>query len=260
MKITPVMICAAILITAQLSHGGTGLALTVESSVKTVRVGGNINLTFNLTGIDMTNILGKTEGVDLLDTGTDAFTYTCGFRTTTEGKFVFGPYSISLNGQTLTSKPLAVTVLPKWNGAEEGSVFRIDRDKIILGEAVELVMEIRSQRAPSRSSPTYARIKRASSNCDISSGPMSVSASVSNGKTNHLDSQTWVLTPKEPGVFKITGDLFESLPDGVKPPDFAVTVEPAAQPVRLRPTTGSLIASELGIKIQGVGHEDEKGD
>jgi hypothetical protein len=232
MKTILTAICATALLSASVSLAGTGVTFSVESRVKTVRVGDHISLTLKVEGSDITNIVARaTDGAEFLNPGTGAFQYNCDFTAKKEGKCVFGPYVVSFNGQTLSSRPLTVRVLPKWTG-EYGTFFRIDQTNITLGEEVELVQETWGQRREEYSA-THARMKRPNADFDNSYGPSQNSFSVSKGATNCYNRQTWLLKPKRAGVFKITKELFEELPDGVAPPDFAVTVE-EAQPTGAR--------------------------
>ena len=229
MKSISIAICIITMLRVSTASASTGVTFTVESRVKTVRVGDHISLTLKLQGSDLTNIINRAAaGAEFLNPGTGVFQYKCDFTAKKEGACVFGPYMVSFNGQTLTSQPLTVRILPKWNG-EYGTFFRIDRNKVILGEEVELVQETWSQKRMEYST-THARMKRLNIDYENAFGPSLNSFSVSQGVTNCYDRQTWLLKPKKSGVFKITKDLFDSLPDGVTPPDFAVTVEESAQP------------------------------
>ena len=231
MKTILTAICGTALLSASVSLASTGITFSVESRVKTVRVGDQISLTLKVEGSDITNIVGRaTDQAEFLNPGTGAFQYNCDFTAKKEGKCVFGPYVVSFNGQTLTSRPLTVRILPKWTG-EYGTFFRIAQTNIVLGEEVELVQETWGQRRVDYSA-THARMKRPHADFDSSYGLSQNSVFVSQGAINCFDRQTWLLKPKKAGVFKITKELFEALPDGVAPPDFAVTVEEA------QPTAG----------------------
>jgi len=228
MKKTLTMICGVSLLTVSLAFADTGLTFSVESSVKTVRVGDQIDLTLKISGSAITNLAVAPSGVEFWNPGTGAFDYNCHFTARKEGSYTFGPYTLAFNGQSLTSGTVAVQVLPKWNG-EYGTLFRVDRDKIILGEKVELAQETWSPRRMEYSA-AHASLKRLGGDFESSGGPSLSSFSMSKGVTNCYERQTWMLKPKKAGVFKINKELFESLPEGVTPPDLAVTVEPGGRP------------------------------
>ena len=139
MKTRFMLICSACLLTAH-TVLGSGLTLKVSSGIKTARIGKRIDLTLKMTGSVITNIVDAPPGAEVENRGERAFCYNVSFAPKTEGACTFGPYSLSLNGQSVTSEAVTIHVLPKWNG-ETGTFFRIDRDKIILGEDIELVAE-----------------------------------------------------------------------------------------------------------------------
>ena len=223
MKRRLTVVCALALLNLGAACGTTGLTLNVESGVKTVRVGDRVTVTLSITGAAVTNIVGATQGARLEDMGNGGFRYDCQFVAQEEGDCVFGPYTVSFNGQSLTSQPLTVHVLGKWSGTT-GALFRIDRNRIALGEEVELVQETWSQKRLEYSA-SHARVKRAPDAYEWHMGPSSMSVSTSQGSTNFSDRQTWLFKPKNRGVFRITKDVFEVLPEGVPPPDLTVTVE-----------------------------------
>lgn len=224
-KLKAIMVGMLLILPA--AFGDTGIVFNVDANYRTVRLGDQVQLTLKVTGDILTNIVSGTEGARLNSWDGEGFQSRYTFIPQKEGECRFGPYTLSINGQTLTSQPLIIQVLPKWNG-EYGVFFRIDRSRIVLGEKVELVQETWS---PKRigSSATHSLMKRAPKDYVYSIGGMSSSMSISGGETNSSDRQAWLIQPKRSGVFKITCDLFESLPEGATPPDFSVTVDESAQ-------------------------------
>lgn len=223
------IIVMSVVLAVSVSYGGTGLSLNADANLRSVRLGDQIQLTLKVTGDAITNIVSGTEGAKPRFSGAEDFRSSFTFIPEKEGECIFGPYALSFNGQTLTSQPLTIRVLPKWDGAY-GVFFRIDRNRIPLGEDVELIQETFS---PERLdlAATRSRIKKSANVYEFSLGgtSSSVTFSSSERKSKYTERQVWRIKPTNSGVFEITGDLFESLPEGVTPPNFSVIVDEGAQ-------------------------------
>ena len=236
MRSTLTVMSVAGLLILPLAFGDTGIVFTVDTDTKTVRLGESLRLTLKLTGDAASKIVSSTEGATLNFSDGDGFHSNYTFSPKQEGDCTFGPYTLDFNGHRYTSKPLVVRVLPKWNG-EFGSFFRVDRNKIELGEEIELVQEMWTQKGfgPQTS---RVRTRKATNDYECSSpssqSRCSFSIKVQDGHptTNSTYSvrQAWRIKPMKTGIFKITKDLFEAWPDDVTPPDFAVTVEQTSRP------------------------------
>lgn len=231
MKNKLILTCVNLLLTTSVVLGNTGLVFSVDTDIRTVRLGDQVTLTFQLTGDALTNIVSSTENAQLNSWDGEGLHSRYTFVPQKEGECRFGPYTISFNGETFSSKPLIVQVLPKWNG-EYGTFFRIDHNTLALGDRIEFVQEIWSPKRLEDVNPQI-KLKSANNDYEISIGRSATSFSLSFDKTgrqtNFYHRNTWFIQPKRSGVFKINADLFKSLPDGVKPPDFSVTVKELAQ-------------------------------
>ncbi len=223
------IIVMSVLLAVPFAYGDAGLSLNADANLRSVRLGDQVQLTLKVTGDAITNIVSGTEGARPRFSGAEDFRSSFTFIPEEEGDCIFGPYTLSFNGQTLTSQPLTIRVLPKWDG-EYGVFFRIDRTRISLGEEVELIQEIFSAERLDMST-TRSRIKRQATDYEFSVGTTSSSMSFSSSekKSNYTERQVWRIKPTRAGVFEITGDLFESLPEGATPPHFSVTVDESAQ-------------------------------
>jgi len=232
MKNKLILICVNLLLTASAVLGNTGLVFSVDTDIRTIRLDDQVTLTFQLTGDAITNIVSNTENAQLNSWDGEGLHSRYTFVPQKEGECRFGPYTISFNGETFSSKPLIVQVLPKWSG-KYGTFFRIDHNTLALGDRIEFVQETWSPKRMENANPQI-KMKSANNDYEISIGRSSTSFSLSIDKTgrqtNYYYRNTWFVQPKRSGVFKITADLFKSLPDGVKPPDLTVTVKERAQP------------------------------
>lgn len=57
-----------------------------------------------------------------------------------------------------------------------------------------------------------------------------MSGTSSGGESRLYSRSRWLITPKKPGEFRITKDLFTNFPENVDPPDIVVTVKETAPP------------------------------
>ncbi len=211
--------------------GDTGTVFNVDTDVRTVRLGDKVDVRLKVIGDAVDSVVGGTDGAKLHSRDGEGFHARYTFVPQQEGECSFGPYTLSFNGQTLTSQTVKIHVLPKWTG-EDGSYFRIDRPRIVLGESIELVQET-WRRKRRNDSTSRLRIMRATNDYDCSLGRSFHSMTISHVNvttTNCYDRQTWFLKPRKPGVFRITRQIFESWPEDIIPPDFSVTVDAIDQP------------------------------
>ena len=136
-------IITLLMLTIALLHADASesdLRLELESSIRTVRLGQSTKLKLKIIGSGVYEITEGTEGIEADNMKAGAFVYELEFKPQRNGSFKFGPYSLSVNGQKLTSNQIEINVLPQWDG-NYGTFFRVDRDSIVLGEDVELVVE-----------------------------------------------------------------------------------------------------------------------
>lgn len=209
--------------------GESDLKLELESSVRTLRLGQKTTLRLRIAGAGVRRLTEHSEGIDSSNSKVSSFVYEFGFEPQREGPFTFGPYLLSFNTQPLTSNPLSIFVLPRWDG-RYGTFFRIDSNSVTLGESIELVMETWSTQYEVR----RCLLKREEA-FTYTIGESTTSAVTSGKDTQVYSRLSWFITPKQPGEFKITRDLFESFPEGVTAPNLTVTVKEPAQP----PVSGS---------------------
>jgi len=205
------------------------LKLDLEAGIRTLRLGQETALKLRIAGTSISRLTEKSEGVVPENPGAGAFVYEFKVKPQREGKFTFGPYQLSFNGQNLTSNPVSIRVLPPWDGTY-GTFFRVDSNNIALGEAVELVMETWSEKYQ----PVRCSLKRDdeafASGATVGAALSTMSGTSSGGASRFYSRSQWLLTPKKPGEFRITKDLFMSFPENVNPPDIVVTVKETAPP------------------------------
>jgi hypothetical protein len=205
--------------------GDSALKLELESGVRTLRVGQRSSLRLTIAGTEIGRITAGTEGVDDANARVGSFVYSLTFVPPREGQFTFGPYQLSFNGRPLVSNAVSVFVLPPWDGTF-GTFFRTDSTSITLGEKIELSMETWS----TTGGYPQCQIRREEA---FTYTPGDSFSSVDKGGTDkavYYSRRLWWITPKQPGKFKITKDLFETFPEGIEAPDLTVTVKEPAQP------------------------------
>ena len=201
------------------------IRLSLESSDRAPRVGDQITLELKLLGSAVRDIAKGTEGVVPDIMAVPAFVYRFKVSPKHAGNVSYGPYSLAVSGQKLTSNLLSIDVLPQWGG-EYGTLFRVERTSVSLGEDVVLIAETWAKTSIEKTfelawnDNSFDRVT-SSSSCSSHSGP--------GGEVNY-EKQSWVLRPKQVGEFKITRDLFTEFPDAAKPPSISVMVNAAAQP------------------------------
>jgi hypothetical protein len=163
-------------------------------------------------------IVAQTEGVRRDGTGQAAFEYAFECVPDREGTLALGPFTLSMNGQELTSGVAFLEVLPPWDGTF-GTFFHVDRDSICAGESFELVVETWASRPAHQS----MRLTRSESFvCRM--GPSRACGETGGRARLHYSRRSWLITPKTPGPFRVWEALFAEFPEDVPPPDLVVTV------------------------------------
>jgi len=131
---------AVVLLLSSASAGASDLTLLLECNVRSLRIGERARLELKILGRDLAKITEGIEGLKQDTRGPPSFVHRFDFRPEKAGRFVFGPYSLSLNGQELTSNSLSIEVLPDEKKAH-GTYFRVNNEEIVLGDAFEFVIE-----------------------------------------------------------------------------------------------------------------------
>ena len=199
----------------------SGLSFRLEADLTTLRLGQDEQLKLILVGQGVDQIIAGTEGLNYPETGPGSFTRTLEFKPQREGSFTFGPYTVTINGQKLTSNTLHIEVLPRWDGTF-GTFFRVDKSQIGLGESFQLVIETWKKEQDHTPFPGLRRDAGFARSLGTSRYGGSASSS--------YERVVWIITPRKPGAFKINSALFEKFPADVDPPDLTVEVTPAAAP------------------------------
>jgi hypothetical protein len=206
--------------------GDPDLRLELECNVRTLRLGQEGTLRLRIVGPGIRRLTEDSEGISPKNSAGGAFVYELAFKPPREGDFTLGPYQLSFNDQKLTSNRVSLFVLPAWDG-RYGTLFRTDSNSITLGESIEFVMETWT--------PTYepkrCLLKRNEAFTFVP-GETIMSSTVSDKSTWAYVRSVWFITPKKAGEFRITGDLFQSFPKGVKPPDITVVVKEPNPPTK----------------------------
>jgi hypothetical protein len=114
--------------------------LELETPVRTLRLGQKAQLKLTIIGSGVYSITEGTEGINADNMKAGSFVYQFEFKPQRTGQFAFGPYTLAVNGQKLTSNRVSVEVLPQWDG-KLGTYFRVNTNAIALGEDVELTAE-----------------------------------------------------------------------------------------------------------------------
>jgi hypothetical protein len=208
----------------QIWAGDPDLKLELESSVRTSRVGLETTLRLRIVGPGIDRITERSEDLSPKSPAGSAFVYELKFKPQREGHFTFGPYQVSFDGRELTSNFVSIFVLPPWDGTH-GTFFRVDSNDIILGGSLELVMETWS----ATFAPKHCIFKR-DETFTVTPGDSFMFSTASNKDTWVHVRSAWFITPKKPGPFRITRDLFQSFPEEVVPPDITVMVREKDQP------------------------------
>lgn len=204
----------------------SGLTLKLIPSITTLRLGQETSVRLAIYGPGIDHIVAGTEGVpDMYSIPPDAqgFVHAFTFEPKREGDFTLGPYTITFNGQKLTSNVIHLQVLPDWDG-KFGPVYHVDKTKIALGEEFQLVLEtwLKPTAPPQKN---FSLRRDAGFTIPMNGGG---GGSFRINSTYHYDRQVWTIIPDQAGVFKITGDIFQNFPAGEVPPDLSVEVTPAA--------------------------------
>ena len=193
--------------------------LKLESMSQSVRTGEPIRLQLKIIGEGVHGITQNTPGV--LRQKVSSFTYNFEVTSKKEGVQVFGPYRMSVNGHILQSNRVVVRVLPKEQIKKLGTFFRVDKTSVLIGGEIEFTAEIWSttfQRNPIRFIRSNAFSARpGATTLNSESGP--------HGMRVHKI-QTWIITPKKEGDFRISRDLFEKFPENLDPPNILIQVLP----------------------------------
>lgn len=213
----------------------SSLRFELVSPSDTIRLGELLRLKLKIVGSRVSELTENTEGVNFGPVRSGAFTYEITFNPKREGKYTFGPYSLAVDGKTLTTRQVEVTVLPSWNGAY-GTFFRVDKRAIVLGEDINLVMETWAK----KDQYNMVDLKRSDL---FKSKTMPSGGAYFTAKDGRVDySRTsWRITPKQSGDFQVNKDLFRELPADIVPPDFTIKVEekkaaaPAPEEPAVRP-------------------------
>ncbi len=214
-----------LLLAAQAGVGDPDLRLELESNVRTLRLGQEATLRLRILGPGIRHLTEKSEGISPKNPAVGAFVHELGFKPPREGRFTFGPYRLSFNGQELTSNRVSLFVLPAWD-ARYGTFYRTDSNSITLGESIEFVVETWSKTYE----PKHWSMKRDEAFTSIQ-GETIMSRFVSDKSTWAYTRSAWLITPKEAGEFRITRDLFQDFPEGVEPPDITVIVKKPDPPI-----------------------------
>ena len=223
------IILSLFIATFVLASSGDGdssqLRLELTSPDGELRLGQSTSLELKIIGGAIHDIIRDSEGIDPQITGLGAFVYRFRIEPQREGSFDFGPYSLSVNGRHLVSNEVSIRVLPPWDGVT-GTFFRVDKDVIVQGEDFRLTAETWSE--------DYKRLSLGLVRDDSfsgKSGRSSFQRVSGQAGTVTYEKRTWLITPKNPGEFPVSEDLFKEFPEDLKPPDFIVTVEesPPAQ-------------------------------
>ena len=209
--------------------GDSDLRLELESGMRTLRLGQETTLKMRIAGVGISHLTEESEGVVPENPKAGAFVYEFKFKPQREGKFTFGPYQLSFNGQKLTSNPVSIYVLPAWDGTY-GTFFRVDSNSIALGEAIELVMETWSEKYEHVSCSLKGNDGAFALAPTAGVGFSAISSTSNGGVSQFYSRSAWRITPKKPGEFRITKDLFLNFPESVNPPDITILVKEIAQP------------------------------
>jgi hypothetical protein len=210
---------ALLVLTAQAWASDPDLRLELESNFRTVRLGQEATLRLRILGPGISRLTEGSEGISPKNPAGAAFVCELSFKPPREGDFLLGPYQLSFDGRQLTSNLVSLFVLPAWDG-RYGTFFRIDRDSITLGESIELVMETWSTTYDSN----HCLLKRDEA-FTYTPAETFMSGTTSDKGTWVYTRSAWFITPKKAGEFRITRDLFLSLPEKVEPPDLTVLVK-----------------------------------
>jgi len=206
------------------SAAESNLRLELESSVRSLRLGQSTKLKIKVIGSGVYEITEKTEGIEADNMRAGAFVYEFEFKPQRLGTFSFGPYALSMNGQKMNSNRVTINVLPQWDGTY-GTFFRVDTNSIVLGENIELVAETWSKIYDRN----FISLDRKETFV-TQQGRSNISSRHSgNGGTVVYNCNSWFITPKQAGEFKISRDIFRRLPEDIKPPDFIIMVKKPAQ-------------------------------
>jgi hypothetical protein len=199
--------------------------LELASPARTLRLGQTTQLKLAIIGSGVYAITEGTEGINADNMRAGSFVYQFEFKPQRTGRFVFGPYSLVVNGQKLESNRASVEVLPQWDG-KLGTYFRVDATSIVLGEDVELTVESWASTYESRS----MNLGRQDSFTWRSGGASSFSSRSDKDGNVCYTKKAWLISPTKAGEFKIDRTVFTDFPQDVTPPDFTITVKEPAQP------------------------------
>lgn len=195
------------------------MKLELESSIRTLRLSQQTEVWLKIVSPSVHAIVAGTEGVSPSGMKPSAFVYTFDFKPTHEGEYTLGPYSLTFNGQTLTSNITKIHVLPQWDG-HYGARFHVDKTTMALGEDVELLFEFWEK------SPDYKSLslKRSEAFIGTERG-MKSNMTQNGGQMVVYMTRSWLITPKNRGPFHINKDIFSDFPTGIEPPDLVVEVK-----------------------------------
>lgn len=202
----------------------SSLRLELESSVRSLRLGQSAKLKLIIVGSGVYEITEQTEGIEADNMRAGSFVYEFEFKPQRQGLFTFGPYALAMNGQELNSNRITINVLPQWDGTY-GTFFRIDAESIVLGNDIELVMETWAKTYEHKS---IFLDRQHSFVSTMGASSSSMSRSGNEGAVTYMK-RSWFITPKEPGIFKISKEIFREFPDDIKEPEFTINVEEPAQ-------------------------------
>lgn len=197
------------------------LSLELVTPIRTLRVGQEASMELRIKGSEAEKVIRGTEGVDWSQSTIGSFTYLFEIKPQREGRFVVGPYKLRFNDRELVSNTAVLQVLPKWDG-RMGTEFRVDQDTIKLGESFELTAE--SWQRDSTYRPIFPRFD-ASLFTVKPTGGSSSTFSGSDRVSTTWRRDSFLVTPKKKGPFRIDRDWFEKIPDDVAVPEIVVNVE-----------------------------------
>lgn len=197
------------------------LQLKLQSRFHTLRIGQFKDLELHLSGNKIDDITKGSEGIS--NWKKNGFVYKFRFQPEKEGMLEVGPYSIDLDGKKITSNSIDVEVLPKWEG-KYGTFFRTHTNSITLGQDFEFVIETWST-----NKIDYSSMSASFQDDDSFSAKGIGSYSSANISTKepsyYYKAQSFLITPKNEGEFRVTKDLFRKYPVDLESPNISITVK-----------------------------------
>ena len=221
-KIMQAIIIASLFLTFS-SLRASDLRLVLESNARTLRIGRDATIKLKIIGSDIANITAHTVGLKQYPSELEpTFTQELFFKPKKLGKIKIGPYSLSFNQKVLTSNTLEIEVLPKLKETN-GTLFRVNKKEITLGEQIELVFETWGNSSKGWESKEFHL--KDNELFEYEPGLGWTSFSSTDDTTTVYERIAWLITPKKSGTFKITKELFDSFPEDVDFHDIILKVK-----------------------------------